>query len=245
MMTESLQQQIEKERLNEVTKNEFITNVSHDLRTPLTSIIGYLTIIKSKEYESEKQLDEYVNIVFSKSEKLKLLIEDLFEYTKVSNKGIKLNKRLVVLNDLINQLIEEFMPIFEEHNLEIEKEMAKEKITISIDPDKIVRVYENLLMNAVKYSLKPGKIKVKIYKEDNNAVVCVQNKGQNIKKEELGFLFERFYKADKSRTSDNDGTGLGLAIAKSLVEIQGGSIWATCDEDDIRFFVSFKCLEKM
>lgn len=242
IMAESLQQQIEKERLIEVNKNELITNVSHDLRTPLTSIIGYLTIIKNKSYSTENQLDDYINIVFNKSENLKKLIEDLFEYTKVSNKGINLNKKTVILNDLIAQLIEEFIPVLEENNLEIELEIKEKKLSVLIDPDKTVRVFENLLMNAVKYSFKPGKIKVRVYKENNNAIVCVQNKGKNMLKDELLFLFERFYKVDKSRSSNNDGTGLGLAIAKSLVEVQGGNIWATCDEGDIRFLVSFNCM---
>ena len=232
----------QKERLMEVSKNELITNVSHDLRTPLTSIIGYLTVIKNKGYKNENQLNDYIDIVFNKSEQLKVLIEDLFEYTKVSSKGIKLNKRVVILNELIDQLVEEFIPIFDENNLEIEIEKIHERLNVFIDPDKTVRVYENLLMNAVNYSIKPGKIKVKIYKDGNNAVVCVRNKGENIQNDDLLYLFERFYKVDKSRTSDNEGTGLGLAIAKSFVEIQEGNIWATCNEGDIRFFVSFKCM---
>ncbi|WP_082759843.1 HAMP domain-containing sensor histidine kinase [Abyssisolibacter fermentans] len=240
-MSEALKNKIEEERRAEATKNELITNISHDLRTPLTSIIGYLGLIKEKRYQHERELDEYTHIAYNKAKKLKLLIDDLFEYTKASNKGLELCKREIILNDLLDQLIEEFVPVFEENNLKIEKEITEEKIKLLIDPDKTVRVFENLLMNAVKYSLKPGKIKIYIYKEDNNAVVCIQNKGRNIPKEELPYLFERFYKTDKSRTSDNKGTGLGLAIAKSVVELQGGNIWVECEDEDIRFFVSFKC----
>lgn len=240
-MSEALKNKIEEERKAEATKNELITNISHDLRTPLTSIIGYLGLIKEKRYQHERELDEYTYIAYNKAEKLKLLIDDLFEYTKASSKGLELCKREIILNDLLDQLIEEFVPVFEENKLKIEKEITEEKIKLLIDPDKTVRVFENLLMNAVKYSLKPGKVKIYIYKEDNNVVVCIQNKGQNIPKEELPYLFERFYKTDKSRTSDNKGTGLGLAIAKSVVELQGGNIRAECEDEDIRFFVSFKC----
>ncbi|MCT4620275.1 MAG: HAMP domain-containing histidine kinase [Marinisporobacter sp.] len=240
-MSKSLKKKIEEERRAEATKNELITNVSHDLRTPLTSIIGYLGLIKEKSYKSEEDLDEYIRIAFYKSEKLKILIDDLFEYTKVANKGIELNKRDVNLNEFLEQLIEEFVPIFEENNLQLEKKIIEEKINILIDPDKMVRVFENLLMNAVKYSFKPGKIKISIYKDDHYGVVCIQNKGKNIPEEEIPYLFERFYKGDKSRTSEDEGTGLGLAIAKNIVEIQEGNIWATCEKEDISFFVSFKC----
>lgn len=239
-MSETLQNKIVEEKRAENTKNELITNVSHDLRTPLTSVIGYLGLLKDKKYENDNQLDEYVNIAFNKSEKLKNLIEDLFEYTKVANRGIKLNYQDVAIDELITQLIEEYVPIFEENNLVIEKSIIDEKVTVKLDPDKTVRVFENLLINAVKYSFKSGKIKVSLFKDDGNVVVAISNKGKNIPNEELEKLFDRFYKIDKSRNSDRSGSGLGLAIAKNIVEMQGGSIWAECLNDNIRFFVSFK-----
>lgn len=239
-MSETLQNKIVEEKRAEKTKNELITNVSHDLRTPLTSIIGYLGLIQDKKYENDNQLDEYINIAFNKSEKLKILIEDLFEYTKVANKGIKLYYKDVVLNELITQLIEEYVPILEENNLVIEKDIIDEKLTVKLDPDKTVRVFENLLMNAIKYSIKPGIINVRVFKDDGNVVVSISNKAKNIPKEELEKLFDRFYKIDKSRTSDKGGSGLGLAISKNIVEMQRGSIWAESRNDNIRFFVRFK-----
>ncbi|MGY0374943.1 ATP-binding protein [Clostridium sp. JNZ J1-5] len=238
-MARDLQNTIEEERKAEETKNQLITNVSHDLRTPLTSIMGYLGLIKEKKYESESQLNEYVNIAFNKSEKLKSLMEDLFEYTKVSNKVIKLNKKEVIMNELLGQIIEEFIPVVEENNLEMEQNIPKQKLVVSVDPDKTVRVFDNLLINAVKYSLKPGKIIVKLYEKEESVVISIHNKGKNIPKEELPYLFERFYRMDKSRTSDNGGSGLGLAISKNIVELEGGSIWAECEGEDISFFVSF------
>ncbi|MCY6485771.1 HAMP domain-containing sensor histidine kinase [Clostridium aestuarii] len=241
-MAKELKQKIQKERQADKTKNELITNVSHDLRTPLTSVIGYLGLIKENKYKNEQQLNEYVEIAFNKSEKLKILIEDLFEYTKVANHILKLHKQEVVLNELLSQLIEEFVPIFEESGLQIEKEISKEKIVVNLDTDKTVRVFENLIMNAIKYSFKPSKIKVCVYKDNNNAVVSIHNKGRNITKEHLPYLFERFYKADKSRTSQNEGSGLGLAIAKNIVEMHNGEIWAECEDENIWFYVSFKLI---
>ncbi|MCY6371045.1 HAMP domain-containing sensor histidine kinase [Clostridium ganghwense] len=238
-MAKELEYRLKKEREIEKVKNDLITNVSHDLRTPLTSIMGYLGLIKEKRYNDEKQLNEYTNIAFNKSEKLKILIDDLFEYTKAANKGMKLNKREIILNELLAQLVEEFVPVFEENELEIEKEFSEEKFSVQLDPDKIVRVFENLIMNAVKYSFKPGKVKISIYKKEDNIIVGIKNKSKNIPKEELQYLFERFYKVDKSRASESGGSGLGLAISKSIVEMHGGKIWTQCEGEDICFFVSF------
>lgn len=238
-MTKDLQNTIQEERRAEETKNQLITNVSHDLRTPLTSIMGYLGLIQEKKYNGEEQLAEFINIAFNKSEKLKILIEDLFEYTKVSNKVIRLNKRDIIINELLEQLIEEFIPVLEENSLQISKQIPNEKYTLNIDTDKTVRVFDNLLMNAIKYSIRPGIITVSLYKGENNIIIKIHNKGDHIPKEELPYLFERFYRMDKSRNSENGGTGLGLAISKNIVELQGGKIWAECEENNIVFKVSF------
>lgn len=236
-MAEELKNQIERERKTERTKNELITNVSHDLRTPLTSIMGYLGLIKNKKYENEQQMDEYLDIAFNKSEKLKELMEDLFQYTKLSNKGIELHKEDVALNEFVDQLVEEFVPIFEENNLILVKDVTKEKVVVNIDTNMILRVLENLLTNAVKYSHKPSKVVIKLAKSEQEVLIMVKNKGDNIPKEDLNKLFERFYRRDKSRASTNGGSGLGLAIVKSIVELHGGKIWAECEGEDITFGV--------
>ena len=238
-MAKDLQNTIQEERRAEETKNQLITNVSHDLRTPLTSIMGFLGLIKERKYDGEEQLTEFVNVAFNKSEKLKVLIEDLFEYTKVSNKVIRLNKKDIVINELLEQLIEEFIPVVEENSLEIFKLIPNEKLILSLDTDKTVRVFDNLLINAIKYSTKPGTITLSLYKKENNIIIEIRNKGENIPKEELPYLFERFYRMDKSRNSENAGSGLGLAISKNIVELQDGKIWAECEGENIAFKVSF------
>lgn len=236
-MATELKLKIEEERRAERTKNELITNFSHDLRTPLTSILGYLTLIKDGKYETDEQFNDYVNIVYNKSEKLGGLIEDLFEYTKLTNKGVKLTLETVSLNELLEQLLEEHTPIFEENNLAIIKEIPQEKVFIDIDIVQMVRVFENLLLNAVKYSFKPGEIMLKMSPDDNGVSVIIQNKGEHIPQSELARLFDRFYRVEQSRTADKGGSGLGLAIAKGIVELQGGQIWAECSGDVIRFIV--------
>lgn len=216
-------------------ERELITNVSHDLRTPLTSIKGYLGLIKDKNFKNEDQLFEYVSISYKKSEKLELLINDLFEYSKLSFSGIKLAKKEIDLGELLSQLTEELVPICEQNNVKIEKELPKEKISINVDPVKIARVFENLLINAIRYSLKPGSIKLKLLSAEGHTEVMVSNLCEEISEEDVKRLFERFYRTDKSRSSEMGGSGLGLAIAKSIVELHGGTIEAKYNKPEICF----------
>jgi signal transduction histidine kinase len=236
-MAEEIQIMIEKERRAEKAKNELITNVSHDLRTPLTSVMGYLGLIKDKKYESEEQMLEYLNIASSKAEKLKVLIEALFEYTKLTNDGIELKKQQVNINELIEQLVEELIPIFDENNIEIIKNIPSEKLYLNIDSDKMVRVFENILMNAVKYGYKPGQVTVNVYKQQSKLIISISNRGDHIEEEELEKLFDRFYRVDKARSTASGGSGLGLAIAKSIVELHHGSIWAKSEGNLTTFIV--------
>lgn len=237
-MAEELKNKIERERQAEKTKNELITNISHDLRTPLTSIMGYLKLINDKRYVDERELEEYAGIAYGKAEKLKVLIEDLFEYTKLSNEGVRLNTSSVNINELLEQLLEEMVPLFEENSLTVVHKIPREKVEVFVDAEKMVRVFENLLMNAIKYSNKPGEIRVEMVEKEQNVTVIVQNQGESIPKQDLPKLFQRFYRQEKSRTSTSCGSGLGLAITQSIVELHGGKIWAECEGNTIRFFVS-------
>lgn len=241
-MAYEVSSKIEKERKTEKAKNELITNVSHDLRTPLTSIMGYLGLIKNKKYENQAQMEEYLNIVYNKSEKLRMLIEDLFEYTKLTNENIKLHRECVALNEFIEQLIDEMIPIFDENNLKVIKEISKEKLIVDVDTNKILRVFENLLSNSIKYSIKPGTINVKLYRENSYAIFCVENAGNHIEHDDLEKIFERFYRIEKSRSTSTGGSGLGLAIAKSIVDLHGGEITADCEDNKIRFFVKLQTI---
>lgn len=242
-MANELQVQMEAERSAERTKNELITNVSHDLRTPLTSIMGYLGLIKDGKYENKEQLAEYLDIAYNKAEKLKALIEDLFEYTKLTNSGIKLNRESIAINEFVEQLIEEMVPIAEENQITMLKEIPSERIIVNVDVDKCLRVFENLITNAIKYSEKPGEVMVKLTKKENSVAICIQNKGEQISKDDLLKIFDRFYRLEKSRSSSTGGSGLGLAIAKNIVELHEGKIWAESDNEIISFFVELN-LEK-
>ncbi|WP_123054556.1 HAMP domain-containing sensor histidine kinase [Clostridium sp. JN-1] len=239
-MASELKGRIESERSAEKTKNDLITNVSHDLRTPLTSIKGYLALVKDKKYKDADELREFVNIAYNKSEKLEILINDLFEYTKLSNRAIEINKKKICLDELLEQLIEELYVICEENNVIIKKEFYSNKVCAYIDGDKIVRVFENLIMNAIRYSLKPGEINLKLKQKNEYILVSIENKCKHIEKEDLQKIFNRFYRVDKSRSEATGGSGLGLAIAKSIVELHDGEMWVKNKEDSITFFVKLE-----
>lgn len=238
-MAEELNNKMKVEREEERIKNELITNVSHDLRTPLTSIKGYLALIKDKRYEDETQMKQYINIAYNKSEKLEELINDLFEYTKLTNNAVNLNRQSISLNGLLEQLMEELVPICEETGVTITRSFPKQKFLVYLDPNKTARVFENLFINAIRYSIKPGDVEVLLKEEKGDAVISIKNKCEPVSKEEVDKLFDRFYRVDKSRSSNTGGSGLGLAIAKSIVEIQGGKIKAEYSSGYMIFDVIF------
>lgn len=242
-MAEELKTKIESERKAEKTKNDLITNVSHDLRTPLTSIKGYLELIKNKKYTEENQLDQYVSISYNQAEKLEILINDLFEYTKLANNAVTFVKQNITLNELLDQLIEELVPICENTNVTISKEFIKEKIIINVDPNKVARVFENLLINAISYCVNPSDIKIILTVNNGFSLVSIQNKCKEISEDNLSKIFDRFYRVEESRSSSTGGSGLGLAIAKSMVELQGGVIDARYNNGYISFNVKFKVTE--
>ncbi|MDM5247240.1 MULTISPECIES: HAMP domain-containing sensor histidine kinase [unclassified Lysinibacillus] len=236
-MAEAIMTSIEMERKIEKQKNELITNVSHDLRTPLTSIMGYLRLLSEERYDTKEQYDEYLKIAFSKSEQLKNLIDDLFEYTKLTNESIVLEQQKVCINELLVQLIEELIPQAEENHRSFIKNFSEERIFATVDSEKIVRVFDNLLVNAIKYSTGDGKIFVSLERKESNIHIRVANESDEFTSEELMNLFERFYKKDQSRTSVAEGSGLGLAIAKNIIELHGGKIDAKYADNMLQFII--------
>ncbi|MCS7464110.1 HAMP domain-containing histidine kinase [Paenibacillus doosanensis] len=237
LMADKLQRRIEEERRIEKTKNELITNVSHDLRTPLTSIMGYLKLIMDNPPEDEETLKSYQKVAYVKSEKLKALIDSLFEYTKLAGEEEQLDKTEVNMTELAAQVLEEYAPLGEENEVSLVKRLPEHAVRLLIDPDKMVRVLENLLTNAITYSSKPGIVCVRLEERPGRALLAVENTGEPIPEEELERLFERMYRTDSSRSEETGGSGLGLAIAKSIVELHGGRIWAECEGEIIRFVI--------
>ncbi|MDA2434079.1 HAMP domain-containing sensor histidine kinase [Bacillus cereus] len=235
-MSKELENKFKYERELEKEKNELITNVSHDLRTPLTSIIGYLDLLKKGKYNNETQLQEYIETIYSKSERLKHLIDELFEYTRLSSPDFQLNLRKIDLVGLLEQIVGEYIPIFEKENLNIKKSITDEEILVCIDIEKMVRVYENLFINAIKYSFKPSELSIQLKLVGNKAILKVSNKVKNPPIDNVNKLFERFFTGDKARMN-NQGAGIGLAISKRIVELHNGNIYAEYKEGRMSFVV--------
>lgn len=224
-MANEIDTRIEEERQLEQMKHDLITNVSHDLRTPLTSIIGYLGLAKQKN-ATEEEIDSYINIAYNKSETLKILINELFEYSKLQTPEKEMDFKHLNIKDLLDQLIEEMVPIANEYNLEIKKNFPSINPVILADGNKIVRVFENLISNAIKYSHKKNPIIISIYDLNSKVKITVENSIDNIDPSEIEKMFERFYRLEKSRSSKTGGSGLGLAISKNIVTNHGGKIYA-------------------
>lgn len=236
-MENELKYQIDAQMRVEKSKNELVTNVAHDLRTPLTSIIGYIGLVKTKGYHTEEEAGKYLEIAYNKAEKLKVIIEDLFELTKLHQQGIQLNKESISLSNLLNQLIEELMPLANEKQIEIETYIDTNHTNVWVDIGKITRVFENLIENAIKYSPEKETVYVELKSIKDHVYIAVSNPTEVISQEEIDKFFERFYRADQSRNSNAGGSGLGLAIAKNIVELHGGEIKANLKQDLICFKV--------
>ncbi|NFO28786.1 HAMP domain-containing histidine kinase [Clostridium botulinum] len=236
-MSLELRKKIDNEKIIEKNKNELITSVSHDLRTPLTSIIGYVDLLKKNEFNDKEKFDNYIEVIDERTKSLNRLINELFEYTKLTSHDIKLNYSRLEIVSLIEQMVGEYTPIFNKENLEVVKDITDKDIFINADIEKIVRVLENLLTNAIKYSVKNSKVLIKLFEENDYVVVSVSNKAKDIAEDDLKNIFERFYKVDKSR-KEQDSTGLGLSIVKRIVELHNGEIDVNLNEDIIEFKIS-------
>jgi len=237
LMSHKLGTLIEDERQAEKTKNDLITGVSHDLRTPLTSILGFLELIDNDRYKDEVELRYYIGIAYEKSKSLKKLIDDLFEFTRINN-GMPLEKLELDLNGFTRQLIEEFVPNLEAAGMEGRVYSDNNSLKIKADGDRLVRAYENLIMNAIQYGQEGRFVDIRLRQENGYAVVEVVNYGEQIPEKYLPYLFERFYRVDQSR-SQSGGTGLGLSITKSIVELHNGTITVRSSSGETVFETRF------
>ncbi len=227
-LVDSTVEAMEEERRVEQTKDELITNVSHDIRTPLTSIIGYLELVTEERYTSIEQAQAYVETAYKKAEQMRVLVNDLFEYTSVQQADAPLNITKFDMVQLLEQLAIDFLLEAERKGMKIEIISDYDKLLMQGDAEKLVRVFGNLLSNALKYGVEGKRIVIEVQALEKERVqILVKNDGQKIPKEAMEQLFERFYRAESSRSQEVASTGLGLAIAKSIVELHSGSIAVT------------------
>ncbi|WP_425325259.1 HAMP domain-containing sensor histidine kinase [Planococcus soli] len=208
-------------------KNDLITNVAHDLRSPLTSIVGYLDLINEDRYKSEVELRYYIQIIHQKSHELNKLLNDLFEYTLVQNKEALVNEVPINLEEMMNQLSVQFQFQLKEEGMEMRQHFSfTERPFVMGEGPKLARVFGNLIENAIRYGKEGKYIDLSVKESEELIEIEIANYGQAIPSIDLPYLFERFYRVEKSRSQYTGGSGLGLAIVKSILELHGGQIRA-------------------
>ena len=229
-------------RENEQKKDELIVYLAHDIKTPLTSMIGYLSILNEMDDMPKKQQEKYIKIALDKSYRLEELINELFDVARFNSEKIILKKEKLNLNLMLAQIIDDFYPTLSELNKKIELN-NEQQIMLVADPDKLGRVFNNLIKNAINYSAENSNIRINVRKNEYNIIVDIINEGRQIPKEKLDQIFEKFYRLDSSRISKTGGSGLGLAIAKDIVQLHGGQIKAISSEKETLFRVELPLVE--
>jgi signal transduction histidine kinase len=230
-LVERLKHMVEEERKAEQTKNELITNVSHDLRTPLTSITGYLGLVEQDRYRDEVELRHYVSMAYEESQRLSQLIQDLFEYTRLRNNEMKLRTSKINLIEMLWQITEQFRLQLKEVHMEPRLLFDNSQLVIIADGNKLRRVFENLITNSIKYGQQGKYLDITGRMDNQEVVVEITNYGEAIPPADLPYIFERFFRVEKSRNQHLGGSGIGLAIAKQIVDMHGGTIEACSDSD--------------
>lgn len=234
---DGLQKAVETSIKDEKLKSELITNVSHDIKTPLTSIINYIDLIKREDIQDEK-LQEYLKVLDMKSQRLKQLTEDLVEVSKASTGNIELERAPLNIKELLTQSVAEFSEKFESKNLQLISNITEDNLVIYADGRRCFRIIENLLQNIYKYAMERSRVYLDVYKEEDKIVLSLKNISEMPLNIDSNELTERFVRGDVSRTTE--GSGLGLSIAKNLVELQDGEFNVVIDGDLFKVIIKFK-----
>lgn len=230
-MQKRLSEKIGEEHRNEKKVRELITNLSHDIKTPMTIITGYLDVVSSKKYESEELRDEYIQKAYVQVQKINNMILKIFQLAKEGIHNEKMNLVSVNLSRLLKQEIAEYELTAEEQNRRLTLVSPREPVFIELDVEEFKVALDNVLMNAIKYSLVGTSIEVVLCEEKHSILVTVSNKAKLLKEQELTDIFEKFYRADPARNSSVEGNGLGLTIVRQIVEKHNGRVWAEYHED--------------
>ncbi|MGG0412059.1 vancomycin resistance histidine kinase VanS [Peribacillus simplex] len=228
LASEKLEQAIERGDFSESSKEQLVVNLAHDLRTPLTSVLGYLDLILKDDSLTENQIRHYLTIAFTKSQRLERLIDELFEITRMNYGMLPIEKKQIDLSELLIQLKEELYPVFEKNDLIVRMNITS-SLSIMGDGELLARVFENLLINANRYGYEGQFVDINGFIDSEEVVIQVINYGDAIPPDELPHIFDMLYTGDKARTHQENSTGLGLFIAKNIVEQHNGTITAESD----------------
>ena len=221
----------------EQRKNDLVVYLAHDLKTPLTSVIGYLTLLRDEPQLSPELRARYTGIALDKAERLEELINEFFEITRFNLSHLELEKQPVDLCRMLQQVVSEFAPMLGERDLTCALELPP-SLEYDCDPDKLARVFDNLLRNACHYSTPGSVVRISGGEEGDSIVLRFLNSGRTIPPEKLARIFDQFFRLDSSRATRTGGAGLGLAIAKEILTLHGGTITAWSREDQVCFQVT-------
>ena len=218
-------------------KNDLITYLAHDLKTPLTSVIGYLDLLKEASDMPAMQREKYIRLTLDKALRLEKLINEFFEITRYNLQQIVLEKEPLDISFMLMQLTDEFYPLLENHGNTVELK-TEDDLSVFGDAMKLGRVFNNILKNAISYSYPNTPIKVHAAKREKDIFICFINLGKTIPPEKLNAIFEKFFRMDEARNTNTGGAGLGLAIAKEIVLLHGGTIEASSENEMTTFSVT-------
>lgn len=227
---------------SEKRKNDLVVYLAHDLKTPLTSIIAYLTMLDGQKHMAEEDRIKYTHVALEKATRLGELINEFFEITRFNLQDIVLDKEKLNLSVMLEQLADESYGVLAAKYLTCQVD-ADENLMVDADPDKLARVFDNLLRNAIAYSFTDTEIYIEARRKDDDVVITFTNQGHQIPEQKLKSIFEKFYRVDNARSSQTGGAGLGLSIAKQIVELHGGTIEAFSDRDHTTFSVTLPVLQ--
>lgn len=235
----------EKERADEQAKTELIQGVSHDLRTPLTVVKGYLQLLSDHQYKNEAEAQHFLQSAVAKSEHLENLIEELLEYTRLMDDGRKLPAMPLDFDRMLEQMLLDYQPIYEQQGLACDFPALPRGCRIAAAPEKLERAIDNLLGNALKYTTPGGTISVRLVRVKGIIRLVISNTSSKISDDALPHLFERFYRLEKSRSPKTGGSGLGLAITRRIIELHGGTIEARYYDSMLHIFIELPALQSL
>lgn len=219
----ALQREYEEKECYEKSRKELISNLSHDLRTPLSSVLGYSEMLKNGIYDDEVEQQQYIDIIYRKSAYMEKLLTELLEYSRLELGTIRLQKQKMDMTELVREILIEYYPELEKNQYELVLEIPDEPIIGNWDKEKIGRVLRNLIDNALKYGMDGKKLRIAVEKREKQVYVEIQDYGKGIPQKEISHVTERFYRADHARNSKQGGMGLGLFIVQEIIKLHNGS----------------------
>jgi len=234
---QTLEQQRAEAELSEQKKDDLIMYLAHDIKTPLTSVIGYLSVLDETKDMQKAKREKCISISLEKAHRLETLVNEFFEITRFHRENIVITKKMVDLNYLLVQLVDEFYPQMQANAVRIETDISRD-MRIYGDADYLARAFQNLIRNAITYSDKNSVIHIRALLQGEDAIIDISNQGETISLEEQAHIFEKFYRADEARQANTGGSGLGLAIAKSIIALHHGTICVKSENRTTTFTIS-------